>query len=617
MCGFLGEFVWANGNLTDTETFRLLLALSAKRGPDHSAVTANDRIQFGFNRLAILDLSENGNQPMTDEASSSVLVFNGEIYNHRQLRKDLMEKGITFSGHSDTESVLKSILHHGFNETIRQLDGMFAIAFYDGRSNSLSLARDFAGIKPLFAGIHNHGIVFASQYDQVCRHPAVKGNPIDPEVLNLYLEQHFMPAPFGLLRNTFQLEPGEIVTLDAEGKKEHLKYWEFPETMVESIIDKSEAIRWIENALSQSVYDEMLSDVPLGTFLSGGIDSPLITSFAKDYDPNLKTFSIGSDSAKHDETEDAAGYAMQLNVKNYSYRMDGNKAMEWWTKAMTALHEPLADYSILPTFVVSSLARKEVKVALSGDGGDEMFYGYERFGSVARNVRFQKWPGLIRTGLYAADKYLPGKQHFNSGLLSSRQSAGHRNLHSRIDRKLMADLEREIPGFKTPETYNVYSYPVTSNERELLHSMRKAEFYGMMQKTLRKVDLASMENSLEVRVPFLKKSFIDCSLVVDYHLSYKKDGGGKQILKDILKKRMPTEIYDRPKRGFTVPLTAWSKNQLKAPFGDMLFHHTLTDLIGKKHISHLWDAHQSGIKNQTWSLFTLYALSAWLQEIKK
>ena len=617
MCGFLGEFLWDGNSLIDRESFKSILSLSKSRGPDNTAIWETEKVRLGFNRLAIQDLSEFGNQPMTDLTSSCGMVFNGEIYNHLEIRKKLEATGQNFRGHSDTETLFNAIMRWGFEETIVQLDGMFSVAFYDGTSHTLKLARDFAGIKPLFAGLFTNGIVFASQYDQVCKHPKIHSNSIDPEVLRLYLEQHFMPAPFGLLKNTFQLEPGEIVTISSNGHKEHHRYWTFPSSYNESIFNKDEALDIIDHQLSEAVHAEMISDVPLGTFLSGGIDSPLITSMAKEFKPGLQTFSIGSDSTKHDESEDARGYAKQIGVENFCYMMDGESAVGWWEKAMQSIHEPIADYSILPTFVVSSFARSKVTVALSGDGGDELFYGYERFSSVAKNLRFQRFPYLMRAGIYLTDKHIFNKRHFNSGLLGSGQAAGHRNLHSRTDREFLRKLENQLPGFRTPDKYRTYDYPNTSNEKELLQNMRKGEFYGMMQKTLRKVDLASMENSLEVRVPFLKKSFIESSFAIDYHLSYNRQGGSKQILKDLLNKRLPEGIVDGQKRGFTIPLTGWSKGPLKESFGDMLTSSVICDLLGKDNISALWDTHLKNEKNNTWSLFTIYSLSKWLEEQKR
>ncbi|MDP4286257.1 MAG: asparagine synthase C-terminal domain-containing protein, partial [Bacteroidota bacterium] len=267
-----------------------------------------------------------------------------------------------------------------------------------------------------------------------------------------------------------------------------------------------------------------------------------------------------------------------------------------------------ADFSILPTYLVSKLARKEVTVALSGDGGDELFFGYERFWSVGKNIQFQHWPLLARKAIYGFDKYTTGNKRFNSVLLFKTQAIAHQNLHSRFSKKWLIKIAPDLANTKLPEGFDVYSYPNARNEKQLIGHMRKAEFYGMMQKTLRKVDLASMQNSLEVRVPFLQKKFIEAAMLVDPILSY-TGGNKKQLLKDILIKEFPGMQDDNIKRGFTIPLSKWIKEDLKQVFESRLLGGNYSSYgFNKKAIEQMLYSHIKGENDFKWPLFTLYTL---------
>lgn len=606
MCGFLIEY---NPNeLLSKEFFIKLLSLSKKRGPDFQGYFSHkDLFQFGFNRLSILDLSEAGQQPMTSFNDRYVIVFNGEIYNHQELRTQLDFN--SFRGNSDSETISACLEEWGIRKTICSLDGMFAIIIFDNLTSEITLVRDFAGVKPLFYGYTNGGLVACSQYDQLISHPHFKNKSINPEVLKLYLQQHFMPAPFGLYQDTFQVLPGEIITFNLEGKKTHFRYWELPEAPNYSITNSKEAQALVEETLDSCVESQMLADVPLGAFLSGGVDSPLICSFAKKYNSDIKVFSIGSDSKIHDESARARQFAEALELQQEIWSLSAKETLRYWKEATNALHEPLADFSILPTYLVSKMAKKKVSVALSGDGGDELFFGYERFWSVGKNIQFQHYPSLLRKAIYGFDKYTTGNKRVNSVLLSERQSIAQEGLHSRFRSPWLDLVAPELQKVSLPKEWNVYGYSNQKDPRALLGQMRKAEFYGMMQKTLRKVDLASMENSIEVRVPFLQKKMIEASLQIDPLLSY---GGGrqKQLLKNILSKRVPTIEEEKVKKGFSIPLTKWIREDLKEEFSTALLDADFTSFgFDKYQIEKLLQAHIKGKQDLKWPLFTLYALT--------
>lgn len=607
MCGFLIEYHLSSQNYFDKEQFMDTLSLSHKRGPDNCGyVSIAPHLQMGFNRLSIQDITIAGQQPMLSPNKKFTIVFNGEIYNHFDLRKAL---GFTkYHGHSDTETITVCLEVWGVEETIKSLNGMFSLVIYNHLTQEVSLVRDFAGIKPLFYGWDGKTLVAASQYNQVTAHPAYSSKSVNPQVLKLYLQQHFLPAPFGLYKDTFQVLPGEIITFNRDGLKTHKRYWELTVNQTSLIADTKEAEAYIEGVIDQVVQRQLLSDVPLGAFLSGGVDSSLIASSLKKIHKNTQVFTIGSDSKIHDESQRAKQFAEALDLQQTIWNLNAKEILGYWDEAMNALREPMADFSVLPTYLVSKLAKNRVSVALSGDGGDELFFGYERFWSVGKNIKYQHYPSLLRKGLYGFDKYTSGNKNLNAVLIASSQANAQQGLHSRFRNEWLNALAPDIAGVALPDAYQVYNYQNTKDTRTLLQYMRHSEFYGMMQKTLRKVDLASMENSLEVRVPFLDKQMIEASLRVDPLLSYGRNKR-KQILKNILHKRIPSVAEETVKKGFSIPLTAWLREDLKPLFTERLLDADLTSFgFDRSTIERMLKVHHSGQQDLKWPLFTLYAL---------
>ncbi len=608
MCGYLVEYSPEGKNRLAKHDFISLLNKSKLRGPDSQGYFSNDaNLQMGFNRLAILELSEAGEQPMKCHNDRFIIVFNGEIYNHLELRERL--DFTNYRGLSDSETITACLVEWGVKKTVKELNGMFSLVVYDKLEEEIYLIRDFAGIKPLFYGWDGKTLIAASQFDQVFLHPDYDSKAINPQVLKLYLEQHYMPSPFGLYKDTFQVAPGEIVSFKKDGAINKTRYWELPTSVEYSISNRDEAERYVEETLSKSVQGQLLSDVPLGAFLSGGVDSSLVTSFMKEFESKPKVFTIGSDSKKHDESERARHFAEALDVKQEIWQLSAQEVLGFWDVAMDALHEPFADFSILPTYLVSKLAKKEVGVALSGDGGDELFFGYERFWSVGKNIAFQHYPSVLRKAIYGFDKYTTGNRKVNSVLLSPTQRMAQQGLHSRFRRNWLNEIAPHLSDTSLPGNYDVYTYENTKDIRQLLYNMRYAEFYGMMQKTLRKVDLASMQNSLEVRVPFLDKNMIEAALKIDPLLSY---GGGrqKQLLKDLLSKRIPTVKEESQKKGFSIPLSGWLREDLKETVSERLLDFDLSDFgFEKEAVEKMLNHHFEKKGDFKWPIFTLYALT--------
>ena len=609
MCGFLGEIAF-NGHLSDPDSFRKLLKLSKSRGPDQTRIeVVGDRIRFAFNRLAILDLSENAKQPMWSPSGRYLIIFNGEIYNHTQLRNKLCNGGSDLKSHGDTATLVACIDEWGIYKTIEKLDGMFSIGIWDSDQNSLSLVRDFAGIKPFFYGFNERSIVFASQYNQISKHPFYCNEPIDQEVLRLYLTQHFIPPPFGLLRNTYSVLPGQILTFDKNGRKRSSIYWDFPDYTQVKTNDK-DALQIVKEELNHSVKAELISDVPVGAFLSGGVDSPIISSYANSN--NFKTFSIGSDSPTHDESYLSNKYADSLNTMHYSVEMNAVNSIEALDRSIYSAGEPIGDFSIIPTWEVSRLASKSVSVVLSGDGADELFFGYDRFRSISKNHWLWFWPYQFRYLIRGLDRLVFNDKYINSCALSKTPGKAHFGLQSRFPVSLLDKLIPNLTNISLPNAYNTYDYKNPKSIDELYHLIRRAEFYGMLQKTLTKVDRASMANSLEVRVPFLKKTMIEnvIKMGVRVHQPYK---GRKKILYNLLQDIFPDIQHEQIKKGFSIPLSAWIRKEFKEPFYETLLDNNFCHSFGidKRLMEHMLNLHLSGNKDYKWPLFTLYSLAIW------
>jgi len=620
MCGIFGEFNFKK-QLTNKSTFFDLLKLSKNRGPDNQGYYTNGSfLQFGFNRLRVLDLTESGDQPIFSQSKRYLMVYNGEIYNHSKLRSILETNGFKFNGLGDSEVLINCFQYYGIMKTLELIDGMFAIALFDNSKKKIHLIRDFAGIKPLHYGFNKSTIIFASQYNQVVRHPEFSNNSYNSGVLKLYLSQQFIPPSIGLVKNTYQVSPGEIITFDLSGVKSSKRYWVFPKKNSPTIFSEKKAMNKIESSLNYSVKNQMHSDVPLGVLLSSGIDSTLISILAKkNTEEELNAFTIGSNSKTHDESNDARKYAETLNLKHYIEKLDSGIVSGIMSEIDDSITEPFADISLIPTQYISKIAKRNVTVALSGDGADELFFGYERFDSIVKNFRIQSLPYLLKYFIYGIDKVFWNNSHINSNSLFDSCGDAHFHLQRRFKSNLLDDIFPDLIDNKIPDAFNIYDYNNPSNKRELLHSMRYAEFYGMMQKTLRKVDIASMHNSLELRVPFLSKFFLETSLKIDPLLNFKNNSENKTILRKVISMNYKNLHLQQKKKGFSVPMTKWLRKGLKKKFTEVLMDQNLIDHFGlnKFKLENLLNDHMEKRKDNKWPMFTIYSLFIWRNNLSK
>ncbi len=617
MCGIAGIFA-TNGDAAEpasAHAVRRMARLMARRGPDSDGYwsDAAGRVQLGFRRLAVIEPTVAGSQPMHSGDGRSTIVFNGELYNFRELRHELEQLGVSFRTRTDTEVVLESLAQWGA-AALERFDGMFALAWYDARRRTLTLARDHAGIKPLYYLLdRSHGrLAFASQLDALLCAPWADVERVRADVLHLFLRLQYVPAPYTLVHDAHQLEAGHLLTIDDSGRVDVRRWWSLPEPP-ERLLRGDEAVDALAEALERSVPRQMIAEVPLGVFLSGGVDSPLVTALARRAaGPSLSAFTIGNPGWRQDESEAASSYARLLDVDHHLRPVGGTAAMARVAEAIASQHEPFADFSILPMLEVSALARDEVTVALSGDGGDELFFGYERPLSLLRDGADFRWPRRVRAALYGAGKYGVGRAR--SSVIVSRSAGDYYfGVQSRIH---AADIRRLAPGIDdVPTDFRLYECRA-HDPMELAAFSRRVEFAGQLQRCLKKVDLASMHHSLEVRVPLLGREVIDVAMAIDPFESM-RGGGRKMVLRDLLARFVPAAAIPTPKLGFSVPLGEWLRGPLRSTVEETLLDEALgpSGLLHRAAVERYWNEHLRGERDHKWGVWSLLALQWWWRKV--
>lgn len=584
-------------------------ALMQRRGPDDSGLWSDQQhCTLVFRRLAILDLSPTGHQPMLSQDEKYAIVFNGELYNFRELRRELETAGRRFRSSGDTEVVLNALIHWG-ESALERFNGMFALAFYNREKKELLLARDHAGIKPLYYLQSTHGIAFGSQYNQLLAHPWSHDKSVSADGLGLYLRLGAIPAPYALLQDSHMLAAGSWLKVNTSGDISSQRYYRFP-MWQPAELSGAEAFAAVDQAIDSAVRRQMVSDVPLGAFLSGGIDSPLVTAKASRFSEKpLHTFTIGTNDPATDESADADHYARQFGTIHTHQACSPQDALALLDDVIEASSEPFGDYSIFPTMLVSKLARHQHTVMLSGDGGDELFWGYPgRALPILRN---------------AADFGLSGGRRWLAWLarrLNRQRPYGHLRQHANIGDWQLAALTRLpqhhlnaiFPGLPAlPTDYHEYDYSGHALD-ETAQWLRWNEFTNHLSGVLLKVDRASMHQSLEVRVPLLDREVIDTALRVDWQSCLDLDSGlGKMPLRESLKRY--SRHQTQTKKGFEVPMKDWLKNEFKPYFQELLL--SQNQLLGleldSRALARLYTDHCTGRANYAWGLWPLLSLALW------
>lgn len=607
MCGFLGE---VSNELLEHEVFKTLLDLSIHRGPDQQGFWSSAHCQLGFNRLAILDVTEAGKQPMISPSGRFVLVFNGEIYNYKSLQSAYRILDVNLRSTSDAEVLCHLLDILPFKQLLKELNGMFAIAVWDMHEQQLMLARDFAGIKPLFYGINQGTLVFASQFNQVFKHPFFEKKTLKPEAMKSFFGLGYMHAPDTVFEDIYQVEAGEMLVWDLRSRTNIVKKYYYNWEVSTELVDTAKQTKDIfKNTLEGVLARQLQSDVPIGTFLSSGFDSSLITAYAKHNKPDIQAFTFGiASEGKYDERRDAANYANHLHVTHQTDTAKESDLLDIIDAHFAAMPEPLGDYSSIPTYVISERARHFAKVMLSGDGGDELFWGYPRFRTSLHNAMWFKLPLMFRKLIIPvvrkSKKKVPwGVQMFNK----FSDWILYKQIH-------FSDLDTFMSTVSLPQSvYKTYFYEGSLNKNEILQYLKENEFYGHLQRVLKKVDLMSMAHGLEVRVPFLDKEMIAFSNKVESGFTISHDEA-KLLLKSSLYDVIPKAIVNTEKKGFSVPMAKWLRNDLKKD----LIHTVLEQpFYGAEHVDMTFlkvmieKFFKGDSKVDVWGIWHIYAWQKW------
>jgi asparagine synthase (glutamine-hydrolysing) len=574
MCGIAGiifkQDALINANFIASATNKI-----HRRGPDHQATFIDHQVHFGHRRLSILDTSEAAHQPMTDTSGNYTIIFNGEIFNFKTIKAVLMSKGYEFYTTGDTEVLLYAFIEWK-EKCLEQLNGFFCFAIFDKKENSVFIARDRMGIKPLSFYCDENYFAFSSELKAIYALPIKK--EINFSALKLYFQLNYIPAPASIYKNVQKLLPGHYIQYNLSTHQFSIaKYFELPapKEAVNSNLTYDSAQEILKAKLSESVQLRMISDVPLGAFLSGGIDSSIIVSQATKFTTQLNTFSIGfADNPYFDETQYAELVAKRFNTNHTVFKLTNHELLESMHVLFDYIDEPFADSSALLVNILSQKTREKVTVALSGDGGDELFAGYNKHLAEYR-IRNKGFKELAVKSLHPLWKAFPQARHSTFAnfirQLDRFATGAKMNNQERYWRWCSFIDEQDVNQYfiNTPETKEYsdikkHYLKGISNDNGTLNENLWADIQLVLPNDmLTKVDLMSMANSLEVRVPLLDHNVVEFanSLPVNFKIDGKMK---KKILQDAFRNELPAALYNRPKKGFEVPLLQWMRNELKS-----------------------------------------------------
>ncbi len=690
MCGFSGFLTTDTSVLTHAEHVATSMALAIQhRGPDDAGAWADKSagIALGFRRLSILDLSSAGHQPMRSASGRFVMTFNGEIYNHKDLRDLLSAAQLgmpeqPWRGHSDSETLLACLEAWGLEETLQKTVGMFAIALWDSQTRTLHLARDRFGEKPLYYGWATQAstvapaFVFGSELKALRAYPGFT-NPVSREALALYMRFTYVPAPYSIYQNIFKLEPGSMLSIHTninsalpqvgklleaahlptapsaplrppavQGSMRMHRWWSLA-SVVEAatqnqISSEKEALKTLEQRLKDSVRMQSLADVPLGAFLSGGVDSSCIVALMQAQASRpVKTFTVGFEEAGFDESPHARAVAEHLGTEHNALFVSAKQAQAVIVDLPSMYDEPFADSSQIPTHLVCKAARQQVKVALSGDAGDELFGGYNRYfwapriwsrlawlpyparqalGAAIRAIPIQGWDALSRP----VNALLPASKNFLRGGDRAHKLAARLGRVHNLDElynSLVSEWQDPTHIVKgvggvlcEPPSMLADPWPATGSEQHQLRMMYRDSMTYLPDDILCKVDRASMATSLETRMPFLDHRVVELAWQLPLNMKI-RNGRGKWALRQVLYKYVPKELIDRPKAGFAIPVGQWLRGPLK-DWAEALLDEKRLEIEGyfyPKPIRDKWVQHLSGSFDHTPSLWAVLMFQSWLE----
>lgn len=611
MCGFIGVL------RTEPEKSKYhsqsdlvkMNQVIAHRGPDDEGYYTDDYVSLGFRRLSIIDI-ESGHQPYHYENERYWMVFNGEIYNYVELREQLKKQGKTFQTESDTEVIIALFSEKGV-DSFADLRGMFSILIWDKHENTLFGARDPFGIKPLYFKEKDHDVIFASEKKSITL--LQEFEEVDPIALQHYLSFQYSPEPMTLTDGIKKVEPGHYFVKELNRPLQFHRYFHATFNPILNR-DEKEWTKRIQDVLIDSVNVHMRSDVPVGSFLSGGIDSSIIVSLAKRVNPNIKTFSVGFERDGYSEVDVAKETANKLNVDNYSYMISAKEYIQKLPKIMFHMDDPLADPACVPLYFVAREARKHVTVVLSGEGADELFGGYNIYREPEALRMFQPVPTSLKKMINKVATVLPEGMKGKSFLERGSTALSERYIGNA---KMFEEKEKEnlLQTYDPQETYQQITKPFYQNVRSD-HPVNQMQYIDIQTwlrgDILLKADKMTMANALELRVPFLDKEVFKVASEIPVHEKI-ANGTTKSILRKAARGIVPNHVLDRKKLGFPVPIRHWLRNELY-DWAKQLIHVSETDyLIDKKVVADLLEAHVQKKGDYSRKIWTVLVFMLWHQ----
>jgi len=624
MCGIAGKLFFDKEKTVSAPLLKRMTDTIIHRGPDDEGHFVDGNFGFGMRRLSIIDLA-GGHQPIFNEDKSLAIIFNGEIYNYRELKKDLENRGHQFSTNSDTETILHCYEQYGM-EFMHKLNGMFAIAIWDIKNRKLVLVRDRLGIKPLYYYCDNEKLLFGSEIKAIIEDETIERR-VNIKALDLYLSYMYVPAPHSMFENIYKLPPAHYLICE-NGKTTVRRYWDlkFEPDLKRTENSFIEEFNWL---LEDAVRLRLLSEVPLGAFLSGGVDSSAVVAMmAKVSSHRVKTFSIGfEEGGYHDETKYAELVAKKFNTEHITFKVSSDM-LKMLPMYVYHFDEPFADYAAFPTYVVSKLAREHVTVVLTGDGGDEVFAGYERYRNDALADAAGKIPSFIRNGLLSPLLLLLKK-------FCSTDGRAYQTLHGAQRKLLMSGLPMERRYIENFYKYSYAEKELLLADKTLIHAdssyneycsywkgrdeydaLSKRLYLDIMtvlpENMLTKVDRVSMAVSLEARVPLIDYRIVELSAKIPSRMKMNVMNM-KRFLKHATAQYLPNEIVNRPKHGFSSPIDQWLRYDLKEMVRDTLSEASLKNagFFYPGYVSSMIGIHLSGKANFGDRLFMLMVFQMW------
>jgi len=616
MCGIAGI---CNPSNNWKEQIHKMNEKMIHRGPDNEGIWCSDNhcIALGHRRLAIVDITDDGNQPFVSASGRYVMVFNGEIYNHREIKRELLTKknNIDFKSRTDTEILIESVDCFGLSETLEMCSGMFAIAIYDRKEKSLFLVRDRMGEKPLYYGFVDRRFVFASDIGCFEVLEGFSGR-IDTKTLDAYFNYGCIPAPYSIYENIYKLEPGKILTIKFPFRIEDIKiteYWNLRNVALSGEKNCfqgnfSDATEELERLLKESIKKQMMADVPVGAFLSGGVDSTVVTALMQKCSGihKVKTFTIGMKNSSYDETIVARETSKILGTDHTEMYIDEKDVLECIPMMSEIFSEPLGDSSQIPTYLVSKLTKQHVTVVISGDGGDELFCGYNYYiDAINKWNKVKKIPVSIRNITKKLTQYMirNSKYKNNISFIGSNSVEDIYRLYRYFDtRYCLLNKYNE----KYPTQYDQYKDGFLQDD--LSNIMLMSQLFILPDDILAKVDRTAMKVSLETRIPLFDKDIIEYAWCLPSNFKY--DGKEKKkILKEVLKNNITTDHMDKKKKGFSIPIHNWlKKDPLLSWAEDTLFNNSINGIEGyikEDVVSRMWKNYK---ENDIWSQQIWYVL---------